>query len=275
MMCMVQTGGRAEFVTAAWAEGGDVRTQTGVYDVRLGFDIPAAELEELAAALERPRDIFVPTAVLGGRASVWVHRLPSLGAVVIKEFRRGGMLSVLRRKHYLRMGATRPDREFDALRVARAAGISAPEAVATFVRGGRVYRGWLVTRLVEGRRLVVVGQEEPERLAELVDRVTWQVVLLIRHRIAHVDLHPGNVLIDERGVPCLVDFDRAVAFEGSRAELRTLYHTRWTRAVEKHGLPATMVTAFTRGLFDRPQCTLVCEEARCQACRSFTFWPSS
>jgi 3-deoxy-D-manno-octulosonic acid kinase len=257
--------------TPGLAEPCDLRTRVGGFEAHLAFRVPPDELDSLVTALARPRDSFAPTAVLGGRASVWRHQIPSVGPVVIKEFRRGGMLRVFRRRHYLRMGDTRPDREFAALRRARAAGVHAPEAVATFVRGGLFYRGWLVTRFVEGRSLVALSAETPARIEALMDQITWQVMLLIRHHIAHVDLHPGNVLVDGNGVAFFVDFDRAVTFEGTPEDLRDLYHTRWCRAVEKHALPAELKAAFTRGLFDRPSCSLACTEDACGACDSRWF----
>ena len=40
--------------------------------------------------------------VLSGRAAIWRHEIPSIGSVVIKEYRRGGMLRFIRRRHYVR-----------------------------------------------------------------------------------------------------------------------------------------------------------------------------
>ena len=63
-----------------------------------------------------------------------------------------------------------------------------------------------------------------------------QVLTLVSHKIFHVDLHPGNVLVDNSGRVFIVDFDKAREFEGSSEQLRELYLRRWRRAVIKHKL---------------------------------------
>jgi 3-deoxy-D-manno-octulosonic acid kinase len=244
----------------------DIRRTIDGVECRFAYALPDDEIRDLLASLERPRDTSETTSVLGGRSSVWLHQIPAVGPAVIKEFRRGGMLQVFRRRHYMRSGTTRPDREFDALRLARVAGVNAPEAIASFVRGSRFYRGWLATRFIEGRNLVAVAAAQPELIPDLMAQVGWQVMLLIRHRIAHVDLHPGNVLVDGRNAPFLLDFDRAVMFEKSPEALREQYHVRWTWAVAKHGLPEMLSESFTRGLYDRPGCSLTCDNTACAAC---------
>lgn len=244
----------------------DIRRTIDGIECRFAYPLPDGEIRDLVASLERPRDASEATSVLGGRSSVWLHHVPSIGSTVVKEFRRGGMLQVFRRRHYLRVGTTRPDREFDALRLARAVGVNAPEAIGSFVKGSRFYRGWLVTRYIEGRSLVAVAATQPELIPDVMAQVSWQVLLLIRHRIAHVDLHPGNVLVDGRNAPFLLDFDRAVMFDKSPEELREQYHVRWTWAVAKHGLPELLSELFTRGLYDRPECSLTCDSTACSAC---------
>lgn len=251
---------------SATAPATDIRQTINGVECRFACPLPDHEIRDLLASLERPRDLFEATAVLGGRSSVWLHQIPSVGPAVIKEFRRGGMLQAFRRRHYLRAGTTRPDREFDALRLARAAGVNAPEPIASFVRGSVFYRGWLATRFIEGRSLVTVAASQPELIPGIMAQVSWQVLLLIRHRMAHVDLHPGNVLVDGRNVPVLLDFDRAIMFDRSPAELREQYHVRWTWAVAKHALPGMLSELFTRGLYDRPDDSLICDSTSCAAC---------
>jgi 3-deoxy-D-manno-octulosonic acid kinase len=152
------------------------------------------------------------------------------------------------------------------LRLARAAGVNAPEPIASFVRGSSFYRGWLATRFIDGRSLVNVAASQPALIPGIMAHVSWQVLLLIRHRMAHVDLHPGNVLVDGSNVPYLLDFDRAVMFDKSPEALREQYHVRWTWAVAKHGLPGMLSELFTRGLYDRPDYSLTCDSASCAAC---------
>jgi tRNA A-37 threonylcarbamoyl transferase component Bud32 len=168
--------------------------------------------------------------------------------VVIKEYRRGGLLRFMRRRHYIRIGPTRPEREFRNLRAARDAGLNVPEPVLSVSRGMLFYRGWLVTRFVAGRSLVDVVSSGTDGIPDMLDDLTRQVGLLIERRLAHVDLHPGNVLVDAAGRLYLLDFDRVFAFDEPAEELRRRYEVRWRRAVEKHELPAILADRFSEGL---------------------------
>jgi 3-deoxy-D-manno-octulosonic acid kinase len=72
--------------------------------------------------------------------------------------------------------------------------------------------------------------------------------LLIQHRILHVDLHPGNVIMDAAGKVYLLDFDRGKVYHGDRQKLKNRYLTRWQRAVNKHGLPEFLAEMLRAGL---------------------------
>lgn len=232
---------------------GDVGTtrRIGRFRCRLVVDLPDAELRGLIAALGgAPPARRVPSGstVLGGRAVILRYTLPSVGDVVIKEYRRGGMLRFIRRRYYVRNGTPRPERELDSLIAVRADGVNAPEPVACFSRGSLFYRGWLVTRFIKGRGLVDVCRAEASAADVLIPELVRQVRVLVQHRIAHVDLHPGNVHVGADGAVYLLDFDRALLFEGTADELRQRYDTRWRRAVEKHRLPPVLADRFTQAL---------------------------
>jgi tRNA A-37 threonylcarbamoyl transferase component Bud32 len=216
-----------------------VRVRVGRYRCVLAAPLADAEMRQLVAALASP--VFAAPGVLGGRGAVRVHDIGLIGPVVIKEYRHGGMLRPFLGRYYLRRGPTRPERELEILRDARAAGLHVPEPVASLSLGNVMYRGWLVTRLIAGQRsLADIARHGREPLEPLVDLLLEQVRLLIDHRIAHADLHPGNVVVDERGRLHLVDFDRANRFEGSVDDLAAVYLGRWHRAVAKHQLPGVL-----------------------------------
>jgi 3-deoxy-D-manno-octulosonic acid kinase len=94
--------------------------------------------------------------------------------------------------------------------------------------------------IVEARNLAEVSRsenaEDPEVLHEAMMKLGEQVLALIDHKIFHVDLHPGNVLVQRDGRVSIVDFDKAREFKGSQERLRELYLRRWRRAVIKHKL---------------------------------------
>ncbi|MFO7691685.1 MAG: lipopolysaccharide kinase InaA family protein [Vicinamibacterales bacterium] len=227
------------------------RVRMGRFICHFAYPLEDEERRTLIAALRaraRGRAPAVNGSVLGGRAATWRHEIPSVGSVHIKEYRRGGMLRVIRRRHYLRFRAARPEREFHSLRTARAAGLNVPEPVACFTRGELFYRGWLATRFIPGRSLLEVVAAEEASIPALMADLTRQVGLLIEHRFAHVDLHPGNVLVDAAGALYLLDFDRATVFTRPLEELRQQYDVRWRRAVDKHGLPGVLGERFSAGL---------------------------
>jgi glycosyltransferase 2 family protein len=91
--------------------------------------------------------------------------------------------------------------------LAAAAGIRVPAVllVRSFGNGA----GLLVQQRVHGRDLTQFGGErlDQARLAAI-----WQQVAGLREaRIAHRDLGPDSVMVDEQGQVWLVDFDRAEA----------------------------------------------------------------
>jgi 3-deoxy-D-manno-octulosonic acid kinase len=232
-----------------------VRTRIGRYTCHLAYPLCRDELRELVTSLATPagaRAVPLNGGVLSGRAAIWRHEIPSIGTVVIKEYRRGGMLRFLRRRHYFRFGVSRPEREFNNLRTARATGLNVPNPVGCFSRGALFYRGWLATCYVPGRSLVDIVSSDPGGISALIEELTRQVELLIKNRVAHVDLHPGNVLVSATGTLYLLDFDRAIVFSKSEEELRHHYDVRWKRAVEKHGLPRILSDRFSEGLYGLP-----------------------
>ncbi len=224
-----------------------VRRRVNGYECCLARPVGNAELEGLVGALAHPER--PAPGVLKGRGAICIHAVPSIGTVVIKEYVRGGAFRFLLRRYYVRRGKTRPEREIEILKAAQAAGLNVPEPIGCLLRGGLVYRGWLVTRLIPGRgSLADIGRAEAADLGPLVDQVVLQMRLLIEHRIAHVDLHPGNVLVDGNGGLHLLDFDKATHFRGGADRLRDYYLRRWNRAVVKHGLPAVLSDRLASGL---------------------------
>lgn len=227
------------------------RTRIDGYACHLARPVARDDLRRLLATLPRHGgwEAAPPNGhALGGRFEVWTHELPSIGAVVVKSYRHGGMLRFIRRQYYLHAGCTRPVRELRNLLAARDAGLSVPEPVAGISRGMLFYRGWLVTRFIPGRSLVDVVAAGTGHLPALLEDLVRQVGVLITRRVAHVDLHPGNVRVGETGTIYLLDFDRAVLFRKPIEELRQQYDVRWRRAVEKHALPAELADGFSAGL---------------------------
>ena len=75
-----------------------------------------------------------------------------------------------------------------------------------------------------------------------------QIAALVQNSILHVDLHPGNVVVDAAGKVYLLDFDKGSVYHGNRQKLKNRYLNRWQRAVSKHGLPNMLSDILRTGL---------------------------
>ncbi len=175
--------------------------------------------------------------VLNGRGRLPVMVLPGVGPVVVKPYLRGGMLRHINRRTYLGPGIPRSQVEFERLQFVRRIGVNAPEPLAFAVKGRVLYHAWLITQqLPDVRSLADISRSSAKEAAAYLPQVAEQIRRLIDHRLHHVDLHPGNVLIDSRHKVFLIDFDKA-RFTGMAPErLARLYRRRWHRAVLKYDL---------------------------------------
>lgn len=137
------------------------------------------------------------------------HRL------VLRHYRRGGMVRHLVADRYLRTGLrnSRPWRELAILTRLHAGGMPVPCPIAARIAPAGIlspwYRGDLVTGYLAGTRT----------LAETVragspDEIAWSAIgaTIARFHAAgvdHADLNAHNVLLDDDGAVYLIDFDRA------------------------------------------------------------------
>jgi 3-deoxy-D-manno-octulosonic acid kinase len=176
-------------------------------------------------------------SVLGGRSQSCVYQLPGAGRIFVKHYSHGGLLRSVTAGRFIGCGKSRSQVEFEMLEHVRALGVNAPKPLAIIKRGALVYGTWLVMEeLADARTLVEIQKDDGEELHRAMSAFAAQLVLLIRNRVLHVDLHPGNVLVTADGTVHVVDFDKAYYFRGSAQALRDLYLRRWRRAVIKHGL---------------------------------------
>lgn len=199
-------------------------------------ELNEAQLESLEGLLHGAE--LPSTSCLGGRGSTFATVTPPFGRVVVKQYRRGGLLGRLIVRHYLRMGVVRAEHEYRLLRRVRELGVRAPEPLVFASKGLFFYQNWLITREIpDSKSLAELSLNQEHDVIQLTQRVVEPVLKLIAHRICHVDLHPGNVLVGIKGEPYLLDFDKAHYYKGSKRALRDFYLRRWRRAVIKHHLP--------------------------------------
>jgi 3-deoxy-D-manno-octulosonic acid kinase len=194
-----------------------------------------------------------PTAgnasVLGGRTALTLKQIDGFGPVAIKSYTRGGWMRWLIKQRYFKLGKTRAQIEFELLQVVRNLGINAPEPVAYAHRGYIFYQAWLVSRAIKHPlSLALLSLKDEKKTRQAMDSVIGQISLLIQNDILHVDLHPGNIVVDGSDQIFLVDFDKGKVHTGNRERLRNRYLTRWQCAVTKHRLPELLTDMLQAGL---------------------------
>ncbi|MEX0282870.1 MAG: 3-deoxy-D-manno-octulosonic acid kinase, partial [Arenibacterium sp.] len=131
--------------------------------------------------------------------------------LVLRHFRRGGLLGKLNRDLYLglKVEKSRSMREFALLGWMRDQDLPVPIPVAACVRSlGLVYRAAIITaRIPDARPVQDVLREQP-----LPPEVWKSVGTVIRHmhdlNVFHSDLNCRNILLDTRSNVWLIDFDK-------------------------------------------------------------------
>lgn len=188
-------------------------------------------------------------SILGGRGFHTSVTIDGIGPVVIKHYKRGGLFRHLVKQTYVKWGKTRCQVEYEQLQNAGKMGVSVSEPVAFAYCGEIFYRGWLITREIKHHKsLADLSKKDEKRMLLAMEMLIDNVATLIRNRLFHVDLHPGNVLADTDNHIYIVDFDKARRFCGSRNTLRDKYIRRWKRAVQKHQLPEMLHALMEQGL---------------------------
>jgi 3-deoxy-D-manno-octulosonic acid kinase len=183
---------------------------------------------------------------LGGRTRTPILQLDGVGPILIKSYYRGGFVRRFTRHTYLRLGCTRSRHEYEILQTLQHIdGVRVPEPVAYASCGGIFYHAWLITKVIPNvQTLAALGRMDPARALKILPDVLRPINQLIDMGLLHVDLHPGNILVDDHNTIFLIDFDKAKTGQAGKERLRRHYTNRWQRAVAKHGLPQELATGF-------------------------------
>lgn len=219
----------------------------GSYHFGFSLNLAESHLRSLTSLFNHPEPAGV--SVLGGRTSVTPIVLDGVGSVVIKHYRRGGLMRHLNERIYLKCGKTRAQREFELLTIVGALGINVPQPIAYAHRGRLFYQAWLVTREIQQPvSLASLSLQNEKKTGKITESVIEQILSLIQKDILHIDLHPGNVMVDAMGKVYLLDFDKGRIYHGNRQKLKDRYMARWQRAVDKHNLPNILTEMMQNGL---------------------------
>ncbi|MBN1905755.1 MAG: hypothetical protein JW927_11715 [Deltaproteobacteria bacterium] len=206
-----------------------------------------SQLETLIKIFDEPND--KTDAVLGGRGSIKRLDLDGFGPVIIKYNTRGGLIRLFIERTYVRTGKPCNRIEFEQLINASKLGVNVPEPVAFATKGSLFYRGWLVIKEIKNSEtLASVSLKDEDRTDQLLNEITRQISILIDSGLYHVDLHPGNILVNDNNEIFIIDFHKARVFNAGKEILKDKYFTRWKRAIKKHRLPETLNEVFSKGL---------------------------
>jgi len=212
---------------------------------RLGSDQPFShrQLQQLQMLFESPP--LPSEEALAGRQSVTIAQLEDVGSVAVKHYARGGLVRHVNHNTYINLLRTRGEKEYRWLETVRQIGLAAPRPIAFAFTGRFIGQCWLVTAAIPRHcSLVKISRESDSRRQAIYRQLAIQIQSLIRHGIWHRDLHPGNVLVDEYGMPHLIDFDKA-RYLKNRPLLTAKYTKRWTRAIAKYHLPLELAQVMT------------------------------
>jgi tRNA A-37 threonylcarbamoyl transferase component Bud32 len=188
-------------------------------------------------------------SISGGRAPVATAVIKGLGPVIIKQYLRGGIMKFILKNRYVKFGKPRSQVEFESMLKLRKYGIRAPEPVAFAYRGFPLYFAWLITREIEQScTLAELNCQDINRVSNIMDKVIEQIDKLVECRFFHVDLHPGNILVDGDDNIYIIDFDKGHLSSTQKEQLYDAYYQRWRRAIAKHQLPKILDDMLLKGL---------------------------
>ncbi len=178
-------------------------------------------------------------SILNGRGKIKSIHIPEAGHIVIKPYLRGGLIRYFNKNTYIKLHRPiRSENEFNMLIMAKQAGINVPLPLAYISRGSLFYKTWLITKKIDQcESFADISLKNKKQTVKIFHEISKTIKQLIKSRIYHVDLHPGNVLIDADGKNHIIDFDKAFFFKGNNDKLTMLYKKRWARAVLKYELP--------------------------------------
>jgi 3-deoxy-D-manno-octulosonic acid kinase len=153
------------------------------------------------------------TELPGGRGSASIITLPKVGAVVLRRYRRGGLIGKVLIDRYL--FSSRPFRELSVLAFARTRNVPVPEVLgASSARVGLLWhRGRIVTRLIPGSVTLPIfinqKRKDADRVADVLKKAGAAIRLMHETGIDHADLNMNNILVDNKDAVFIIDFDKA------------------------------------------------------------------
>jgi 3-deoxy-D-manno-octulosonic acid kinase len=219
--------------------------QETFHSYKIGSLRPISDIQKMALIREFHQSQEEAEAPLSGRVRPQSADIHGLGRLIVKHYYRGGVLRHLNRRTYLNVGKTRSAAEFEALTYLRSIGLNAPEPVAfaSLDIWFFFYHAWLVLKEIpSAETLAKLSLSKPSHAESVLEEISKQIRILIDNGILHVDLHPGNVLVDADNNVFLIDFDKVQMNFSNHNRLALIYTKRWRRSILKHNLPLFLLS---------------------------------
>ncbi len=214
------------------------------------IDLTDLHCRQLVHLFQQPSE--PEKSILGGRTSIMETFLEPIGDVIIKKYKRGGLVRFFNNETYLNLGNIRCKTEYQQMDHAYQLGIQVPKVVAYAYTGGLFYKGWLITEKIQNQQtLASLSMTDLTRAQSASVALLTQISKLMDNHILHPDLHPGNVLVTDKDEVFIIDFDKATKHSGSRKKLASRYLKRWKRAVTKYNLPGILSGILEKELTQR------------------------
>lgn len=150
------------------------------------------------------------TGVAQGRGATWFYTYTEL-ALVLRHYRRGGLIAKLLGERYLWTGLrrTRAWREWELLAKMYALQLPVPQPIAARV----IHRGlWYSADLIM-RRILFTQSLADSLMAKGLDAARWRGIGICIRRfhaagVYHADLNAHNILLGKDNTVYLIDFDK-------------------------------------------------------------------
>lgn len=178
---------------------------------------------------------------LRGRADVFCFPLPGgMGNVVLRRYRRGGLLRHFLRDRFFR--SRRPFRELSIVEEAVQAGLNAPQVLGVVLEKEVffLHRGAILLRQIPGSLdLQAYFQADPKqrmsygRRSQVIRNVAREIRKMHEAGFYHRDLNLKNILVQEGGRVFVIDFDGSRRYNPLSVRLCTKNLFRFNRSVEK------------------------------------------
>ncbi len=158
-----------------------------------------------------------------GRGTLYFLRLRDGENVLVRSYRHGGVLGRFTGDYFFTW-PPRPFKELAAVEEARRRGVMTLEVIGAWVERvwGPFYRGWLVSREMEGARdlwAVLRGELYAGKSMDALLKAAAQSIQRMHQKgIYHGDLNLKNILVrlEENRLRCyLIDFDKATLFSSA------------------------------------------------------------